>query len=54
MKALQQFATTPGNEEPTGRLDVPSRIQAAEAEYTRFSSAEYRSQIVGTVGRQPL
>ena len=54
LKALQLFATTPGNEEPAGRLDVPSRIRAAEAEYTRFSSAEYRSQIVGTVGRQPL
>ncbi len=54
LAALQQFSTTPGNEEPTERLDVATRIKAAEAEYARFSSPEFRSAIVGTVGRQPL
>ncbi len=54
LAALQQFSTTPGNEEPTQRLDVAARIKAAEAEYARFSSPEYRTAIVGTVGRQPL
>ena len=54
LQALQKFITTPGNEEPSERLDVPARIRAAEAEYARFSSPEYRTQIVGTVGRQPL
>jgi hypothetical protein len=54
LAALQKFSTTPGNEEPTQRLDVAARIKAAEAEYARFSSPEYRTAIVGTVGRQPL
>lgn len=54
LKALQKFISTPGNEEPSERLDVPKRIEAAQAEYAKFSSAEYRAGIVGTVGRQPL
>ncbi len=54
LKALQKFISTPGNEEPTERLDVPQRIQAAQAEYNKFSSREYRAGIIGTVGRQPL
>jgi hypothetical protein len=54
LAALQKFSTTPGNEEPTERLDVATRIKAAEAEYARFSNPEYRTAIVGTVGRQPL
>jgi hypothetical protein len=33
---------------------VAARIKAAEAEYARFSSPDYRTAIVGTVGRQPL
>lgn len=54
LKALQKFISTPGNEEPSARLDVPARIRAAEAEYARFASPAYRSAIIGTVGRQPL
>lgn len=54
LKALQRFISTPGNEEPSQRLDVPGRIEAAQAEYAKFSSADYRAGIVGTVGRQPL
>lgn len=54
VKGLEKFITTPGNEEPSVRLDIASRIQAAQAEYSRFSSNEYRASIVGTVGRQPL
>lgn len=54
LEALQKFITTPGNEEPSVRLDVPKRIEAAQAEYDKFSSDAYRAGIVGTVGRQPL
>ena len=54
LAALEKFSTTPGNEEPSVRLDVAARITAAEVEYARFSSPEYRTNIVGTVGRQPL
>ncbi|MGC3995612.1 MAG: hypothetical protein QM779_16080 [Propionicimonas sp.] len=54
LKALEKFISTPGNEEPSERLDVPRRIAAAQAEYDKFSSDAYRAGIVGTVGRQPL
>jgi hypothetical protein len=54
LRALEKFISTPGNEEPSQRLDVPKRIEAAQAEYDKFSSAAYRASIVGTVGRQPL
>ncbi len=54
LRALEKFISTPGNEEPSERLDVPSRIESAQAEYARFSSEQYRAGIVGTVGRQPL
>jgi hypothetical protein len=54
LRALEKFISTPGNEEPSVRLDVPKRIEAAQAEYDKFSSAEYRAGIVGTAGRQPL
>lgn len=54
LAAIRKFISTPGNEEPSTRLDMPGRIQAAEAEYAKFSSPEYRAGIVGTVGRQPL
>jgi hypothetical protein len=54
LKALEKFISTPGNEEPSERLDVPARIAAAQAEYAKFSSPEYRAGIIGTVGRQPL
>ena len=54
LAALEQFSNTPGNEEPSERLDIAARITAAEAEYARFSSPEFRAAIVGTVGRQPL
>jgi len=54
LAAIRKFVSTPGNEEPGERRDMPGRIRTAEAEYAKFSSAEYRAGIVGTVGRQPL
>jgi phosphoenolpyruvate carboxykinase (diphosphate) len=54
LAALRKFASTPGNDEPSLRLDVATRIADAEAEYAKFSSAEYRRGLLGTVGRQPL
>jgi len=54
LAAIQKFIATPGNEEPSQRLDVPSRIADAEAEYAKFSSPAYRENLIGTVGLQPL
>ncbi len=52
--ALKQFATTPGNEESGARLGIDARITAASAEVERLSGEEYRQNLIGTVGRQPL
>ena len=51
---LEGFAAQPENVEASERLDVPSRVAAARAELDRFSSADYRAALVGTLGRQPL
>lgn len=53
LAAIEKFVATPGNEEPSQRLDMASRIEAAKAELDRFSSPEYRAGIIGTVGAQP-
>ena len=52
LAAIELFVSTPGNEEPTARLGMPTRVEAAKAEVARFSSAEFREQILGTVGGQ--
>ena len=53
LAAIEKFVATPGNEEPSQRLDMAARIEAAKAELDRFSSPEYRAGIIGTVGAQP-
>jgi phosphoenolpyruvate carboxykinase (diphosphate) len=54
LAAIEKFVSTPGNEEPTARLDMLARVEGARAEAQRLSSAEYCEQLVGTVGRTPL
>ena len=54
LAALQRFLATPGNEEPSERLGIAARIEAAKAELAKFSSQEWRERLVGTVGGQPL
>jgi hypothetical protein len=54
LAAIEKFVTTPGNEEPTARLDMPARVAAARAEAERLAGPEYREQLVGTTGRTPL
>ncbi|HYO20027.1 MAG TPA: hypothetical protein VES02_15330, partial [Dermatophilaceae bacterium] len=54
LAAIELFVSTPGNEEPTARLDMPSRVAAARAELDRLSSASFREQLVGTGGSTPL
>ena len=51
--ALTKFVTTEGNDEPTARLDVPGRLEAAKGRVERFSSPGYRASLVGTLGLQP-
>ncbi len=54
LAAIELFVATPGNEEPSARLDMPARVAAAQAEAQRFASAQYRERLVGTTGRTPL
>ncbi|MGC4153289.1 MAG: hypothetical protein QM628_09445 [Propionicimonas sp.] len=54
LAAIEKFVATPGNEEPSERLGMPARIDAAKAELAKFASPEWRQSIVGTVGGQGL
>jgi phosphoenolpyruvate carboxykinase (diphosphate) len=52
--AIEKFVSTPGNEEPTARLDMPARVEAARVEAQRLASPKFREQLVGTTGNTPL
>ncbi len=54
LAAIEKFVSTPGNEEPTARLAMPARVQAAQLEAQRLASPEFRQQLVGTTGSTPL
>lgn len=54
LAAIELFVSTPGNEEPSARLDMPSRVAAAQAEVQRFDSPVFRERLIGTVGGTPL
>ena len=54
LAAIEKFVSTAGNEEPTARLDMPARVEAARVEAQHLASPEYRDQLVGTVGSTPL
>lgn len=54
LAAIEKFVSTPGNEEPTARLDMPARIEATRVEAQRLASPEFREQLVGTTGNTPL
>ena len=50
LAAIERFAATPGNEEPSARLGIPERIVNAKAEVARFEGTVYWHQIIGTTG----
>lgn len=54
LAAIERFVSTPGNEEPTARLDMPARVEAARVEAQRLAGPEFREQLVGTAGSTPL
>jgi len=54
LAAIERFVSTPGNEEPTERLDMPSRVAAAQAETQRLAGREFREWLVGSTGGTPL
>jgi len=54
LAAIEKFVSTPGNDEPTARLDMPARVEAARAEAQRLARPEFREQLIGTTGSTPL
>jgi hypothetical protein len=54
LTAIEKFVSTPGNEEPAARLDMPARVEAARVEAQRLAGPEFREQLVGTAGSTPL
>ena len=54
LAAIEKFVSTPGNEEPTARLGMPARVEAARVEAQRLAGPEFRAQLVGTAGSTPL
>jgi len=54
LAAIERFVSTAGNEEPTARLGMPARVEAARVEARRLASHEVREQLVGTEGNTPL
>ncbi len=53
LAAIEKFVATPGNEEPSARLDMPARIEFARSELERVSSPDYLAALRGTLGLQP-
>jgi phosphoenolpyruvate carboxykinase (diphosphate) len=54
LAAIEKFVSTAGNDEPTARLDMPARVEAARVEANRLAGAEFREQLIGTAGSTPL
>jgi hypothetical protein len=54
LAAIELFVSTPGNDEPSSRLGMHDRVAAARAESERLTAAEFRDQLVGTIGGTPL
>jgi hypothetical protein len=54
LTAMERFVSTPGNDEPTSRLGLHDRVEAARAETEFVATATYRDQLVGTLGNTPL
>lgn len=50
LAAIERFASTPGNEEPSLRLGIAERIAGAKAEVARLESDVYWRQIMGATG----
>jgi len=54
LAAIEKFSATLGNAEPSARLNMPARVEAAQLEAKRLASAEFREQLVGASGITPL
>jgi len=51
---LEQFLAKESHSGVAARLDIRSRLEKAKAELARVSSEDHLSNLVGTIGRQPI
>ncbi len=54
ISALRTFLSRETNAEASERLGLPDRLATAIAERDYRATGEYRAELVGTIGRQPL
>ena len=51
---LERFLERPTHADVAARLDIEQRLTDAKAELTKVSSPDYLTQLIGTIGRQPI
>jgi hypothetical protein len=54
VNALSEFSALPSHRDEAARLGIRARLEHAKAELARVSSEEYRKQLVGTIGADPI
>jgi len=54
IRSLDLIVENPAMEDIAARMDLTNRMRVANAELARVSSSEYRTSLIGTLGRQPL
>jgi len=52
--ALSEFLALPSHRDEAVRLGIKSRLDHAKAELARVSSDDYRRQLIGTIGADPI
>jgi len=54
VNALSEFAALPSHRDEAKRLGIQSRLEHAKSELARVLSDEYRKELVGTIGADPI
>jgi hypothetical protein len=54
VNALSEFSALPSHRDEAQRLGIQSRLDHAKAELARVMSDEYRQELVGTIGADPI
>src|SRR4029434_5503037 len=52
--ALSEFLALPRHRDEAQRLGIQARLDHARAELARVSADEYRNQLTGTIGADPI
>jgi hypothetical protein len=54
VQTLSEFLALPSHRDEAARLGIRARLEHAKAELERVSADEYRRQLVGTIGADPI